>query len=124
MGWEEVLSDCDMFVNVVGGYTDQRTKAVNRFCDFIKREEEKDVRGERFIRHLMINPKDAGVLNRVSPVAVDAKMKRVNECEGIMRGVGRCVNCARVEGLEGLGEEVGKMVEMGEEEFREYVVKL
>ena len=124
MGWEEVLVDCDLFVNAVGTLTEQRTKAVRRFGDFIKREEEKlPGPGKKSIKQLHISPTD-DLLRAVSKVAVDSKIERVRDCEILLEigGCGGCWNFARIDGLEGLGEKVGAMVAMGDDEFREYIV--
>ncbi|GMH68254.1 hypothetical protein TrRE_jg8961 [Triparma retinervis] len=124
MGWEEVLADCDLFVNAVGTFTEQRTKAVRRFGDFIEREENKlPGSGKKSIKQLHISPTNE-LLRAVSKVAVDTKIERVRDCEIMLEigGCGGCYNFARVMGLEGLGEKVGELAGMEDEEFRKFVV--
>eukprot|EP00520_Triparma_pacifica_P011254 CAMPEP_0118657318 /NCGR_PEP_ID=MMETSP0785-20121206/13956_1 /TAXON_ID=91992 /ORGANISM="Bolidomonas pacifica, Strain CCMP 1866" /LENGTH=220 /DNA_ID=CAMNT_0006550231 /DNA_START=235 /DNA_END=894 /DNA_ORIENTATION=- len=112
MGWEEVLSDCDLFVNAVGTLTEQRKKACMRFGDFIKREEEKlPGSGRKTIKQLHLSPTD-DLLRKYNKVAVEAKISRVRDCKILLQSgsFGSCYNFARIEGIEGLGEKVAEMV--------------
>mmetsp|Transcript_23318 Transcript_23318/g.43819 ORF Transcript_23318/g.43819 Transcript_23318/m.43819 type:complete len:230 (+) Transcript_23318:181-870(+) len=91
VGWEEVLEKADVVVNLCGGFTVQREQAQQRLSDAIRSTE---TRNNRVIKQIIIAPTDE-VIPTLSPVAISAKVKRLEKCEDIANA-GKDVSCLRV----------------------------
>jgi len=93
VGWQEdALKKADVVVNLVGGYTEQRTMA----CERIVRE---SLALNKSALQITVSPTEKS-MNAVSPGAAPLKLKRVDTCEEMVKA--NCLNtmCMRLEAYE------------------------
>ncbi|CAJ1938226.1 unnamed protein product [Cylindrotheca closterium] len=90
VGWsDDVLKKADVIVHMVGGYTEQRTKAAERLV-----QESYRLKSEAL--HITVNPVEADI-PLLTPGMVTLKTKRIQDCENIVKD--NCANtaCLRLE---------------------------
>ena len=92
VGWESVLKDADVVVNLTGGFTEQREKAQARLSEAVRYEE--TARGGKRLRMIVVSPTDEA-LPLLSPVAQAAKRERLLRCEEVAISGGSEVECLR-----------------------------
>lgn len=90
LGWQEdALQKADVLVHLVGGYTQQREMATERLV-------RESLRVNPQVLHVTVNLKQEDIPS-VTPGMVTAKIKRIQDCENMVRD--NCLNsvCLRLE---------------------------
>jgi aspartate-semialdehyde dehydrogenase len=78
VGWQEdALTSADVIVHLVGGYTDQRTKAYERLV-------RESFRANPSALHVTVNPTEDDI-PILTPGMVTLKTKRIKECEDMVK---------------------------------------
>jgi hypothetical protein len=101
MGWQDdVLPDADVIVNLVGGYTQQRTMA----CERLVRESLTKCKNPN-VQHILLSLDD-------EDLKISLKKKRAKECEDMLSNNCVHVSCLRAElnDVQGACDEILKVI--------------
>lgn len=89
-GWQEdALQNADLVIHLVGGYTNQRELATDRLV-------RESLRINPSCVHVTVNPIEEEI-SRLTPGMVSLKLKRINDCENMVKNNCKNHRCLRLE---------------------------